>query len=46
MHNRVIRLETGLTQGADESAVNIYEIRAENGRILLEAARLQARPGA
>ncbi len=46
MHNWVISLETGKAQGADEGAVNTYEIRVENGRILLDAARLRARSAA
>ena len=46
LHNWVISLETGLAQGADEGAVNTYEIRVENGRILLDGARLRARSAA
>ena len=46
MHNWVISLETGKAQGADEGAVNTYEIRVENGRILLDTARLRARSAA
>ena len=43
LHNWVISLETGMAQGADNGAVNTYEIRVENGRILLDATRLRAR---
>ena len=46
LHNWVISLETGLAQGADEGAVNTYEIRVENGRILLDGARLRAQTAA
>ncbi len=42
LHNWVISLETGLVQGADEGAVATYPARVEDGRILLDAARLQA----
>lgn len=43
LHNWVIDLETGMAQGADTGRVNTYEIRVENGRILLDGARLRAR---
>jgi len=46
LHNWVIDLETGMAQGADEGAVNTYEIRVENDRILLDGARLLARSAA
>ncbi len=43
LHNWVIDLETGMAQGADEGRVNTYEIKVEDGRILLDGARLRAR---
>ncbi len=46
LHNWVISLETGQAQGADEGAVNTYEIKVENGRILLDGTRLRARSAA
>ncbi len=46
LHNWVINLETGMAQGADEGRVNTYEIRVEQGRILLDGARLLARSAA
>lgn len=46
LHNWVISLETGRAQGADEGAVNMYEIRVENDRILLDGACLRARTAA
>jgi len=46
LHNWVIDLETGMAQGADKGRVNTYEIRVENGRILLDGARLLARSDA
>ena len=42
LHNWVISLETGMVQGADEGSVATYPARVEAGRILLDAARLQA----
>ena len=46
LHNWVISLETGLAQGADEGQVATYPVRVEDGRILLDAAFLQARSAA
>ncbi|HHI69489.1 MAG TPA: nitrite reductase small subunit NirD [Rhodobacteraceae bacterium] len=46
LHNWVIDLQTGMAQGADEGRVNTYEIRVEQGRILLDGARLLARSAA
>jgi nitrite reductase (NADH) small subunit len=40
LHNWVISLETGVAQGADHGAVRTHRIRAEGGRILLEATSL------
>lgn len=35
LHNWVFSLETGEAQGADEGTVKTYELRVEDGRILL-----------
>ncbi len=43
LHNWVIDLETGQAKGADKGHVNTYEIKVENGRILLDVSRLLAR---
>lgn len=40
LHNWVIDLTTGSAKGADEGQVNTYQIRVENGRLLLDATRL------
>lgn len=44
LHNWVFSLETGLAQGADEGRVATFPARVEGGRVLLDAARLGARP--
>ncbi|MFZ3582837.1 nitrite reductase small subunit NirD [Loktanella sp. DJP18] len=41
LHNMVLRLDTGLAQGADTGAVNTYAVRIEDGRIMLDTARLR-----
>ena len=41
LHNMVLRLDTGLAQGADTGAVNTYPIRVVGGRILLDTAKLR-----
>ncbi len=41
LHNMVLRLDTGLAQGADNGAVNTYPIRVDGGRILLDTAKLR-----
>ena len=46
LHNWVFDLETGMARGADEGRVNTYEIKVEDGRILLDGARLLARSAA
>ena len=46
LHNWVIDLASGQAQGTDTGAAVTYEIRVENGRILLEGSRLLARPAA
>ncbi|MEE9315319.1 MAG: nitrite reductase small subunit NirD [Rhizobiaceae bacterium] len=40
LHNWVINLETGMAQGADDGRVNTYEIKVEDGRVLLDCERL------
>ena len=40
LHNWVISLETGEVQGNDVGAVEIFPVRVENGRILLDTDRL------
>lgn len=42
LHNWVFSLETGLAQGADQGQVKTYEIRVDDGRILLDATRIAA----
>ncbi len=46
LHNWVISLETGAVHGADEGQVNTYPARVENGRILLDGAKLRGRAAA
>lgn len=46
LHNWVIAFETGAAQGADEGAVATYPARVEDGRVLLDSARLTARSAA
>jgi len=46
LHNWVIAFDTGEAQGADEGAVATYAARVEDGRVLLDAARLTARSAA
>ncbi len=46
LHNWVIDLQTGRARGADEGRVNTYEIKVENGRLLLDTTRLTARAAA
>ena len=43
LHNWVFDFTTGQAQGADTGRVATYPARVENGRVLLDAARLQAR---
>jgi len=42
LHNWVFSLETGIAQGADEGAVRTYPMRAENGRLFIDASILAA----
>ena len=46
LHAWVFSLETGMAQGADAGAVARYPVRAEGGRILLDASRLSRRVAA
>jgi len=41
LHGWVFSLETGTAQGADKGAVATFPACIENGRVLLEASRLQ-----
>ncbi|KMW59391.1 Nitrite reductase [NAD(P)H] small subunit [Candidatus Rhodobacter oscarellae] len=40
LHNWVFDLETGEAQGADEGRIMTYAARVEDGRVLIEAAKL------
>lgn len=42
LHNWVISLETGKAQGADTGEVRTFELRIEDGRILLDTSALMA----
>lgn len=45
LHNWVISLESGSAQGADEGQVGTFNVRVEDGRILIDAdALLAVRP--
>ncbi len=46
LHNWVIDLETGSAKGADEGQVNTYQIKVENGRLLLDLNQLKTRSAA
>ena len=46
LHAWVFSLETGLSQGADAGHVASYPARVENGRILMDAAKLARRAAA
>ncbi|GAB4267442.1 MAG: nitrite reductase small subunit NirD [Pararhodobacter sp.] len=46
LHSWVFDLQTGEAQGADSGRVATFPARIEGGRILLELARLRARPTA
>lgn len=46
LHNRVFSLETGEAQGADEGSIATYEIRIEDGRLMLDASALATRSAA
>ncbi len=41
LHNWVIDLESGQTQGGEEGSVSTYEITVKDGRILLDTTSLQ-----
>ncbi len=40
LHNWVFSLETGEAQGADEGRIATYPVRIEDGRLMLDTARL------
>lgn len=42
LHNWVISLESGETEGADEGKVPTYPVRVEEGRLLIDMAALGA----
>jgi nitrite reductase (NADH) small subunit len=44
LHSWVFDLETGEAQGADTGRVDTFPARVENGRVLLDIARLRSRP--
>lgn len=46
LHNMVLSLETGLSEGPDEAAVATHPARIEGRRILLDGARLAKRSAA
>ncbi|OCX67077.1 tRNA-(guanine-N1)-methyltransferase [Thioclava sp. SK-1] len=46
LHNWVYSLETGEAQGADEGHIATYPVKLEAGRILLDAASIEARSAA
>lgn len=46
LHNLVIDLETGVPEGGAYGSIPTYEVRIENGRLLLEASALGRRAAA
>jgi len=40
LHNRVVSLETGEAQGADEGNARAFPLRIEDGRVLIDLAAL------
>jgi len=40
LHNWVFSLETGMAQGSDTGQVETYDLRIEDGRMLLDGAKL------
>ena len=46
LHNWVFSLETGEAQGADDGRIATYEIRIEDGRLMLDASALAGRSAA
>ncbi len=46
LHNWVFSLESGEAQGADEGQIATFSARVEGGRILLNAAEIEARTAA
>jgi len=43
LHNWIFDLETGEAQGADDGKIETYEVKVEDGRILLDATLLQVK---
>lgn len=41
LHSMVFSLETGAAQGADEAQIETYPVRIEDGRLMLDIARLR-----
>lgn len=46
LHNWVFDLHTGQAKGADEGTVMTFAVTVQNGRIMLDAARLMERSAA
>lgn len=46
LHNWVFDLNTGEAQGADEGRIDVYPVRLEAGRILLDASAMMQRSAA
>ena len=46
LHNWVWSLETGEAQGADSGRIDTYPVRVEDGRILIDGARVASRSAA
>ncbi|SMO46118.1 nitrite reductase small subunit NirD [Paracoccus laeviglucosivorans] len=42
LHNWVFDMNTGAAQGADDGAVRTYDIRVQQGRILIDASLIRA----
>ncbi|NHX27425.1 tRNA-(guanine-N1)-methyltransferase, partial [Escherichia coli] len=43
LHNWVFDLNTGQAQGADEGQIDVYPVRLDGGRILLDGASVGLR---
>ena len=43
LHNWVFDLETGEAQGADDGRIQTFAVRIEGGRLLIDAALLEAK---
>jgi len=46
LHAMVFDMATGLAQGADEGAVQVYAVQVQGGRVMLDAAHLARRSAA